>query len=335
MRVLVLDEGFMSGAFTALGLARAGCKVDVLAALGGRAECRTHDGRWWFGPRVGALGPTSFDSSRYDVVYAATEPLQAALGHPAASKPCVSAIVRAAGVETPDERAAESDDDVHRAVQELGLPIVVKGAHGRGGKYTFIARTLGDALGAARRQRAAGVGPFAQRYVPGPTCLVGGLFDHGRPLRLYAGKKVVQFPADTGPAAELVSVCDAPLFDAALRAFDAAKVTGLASADFVVNPGGGPEFLELNARPWGSISAAWEAGVDLFGPLVSQWRGENVAADLSFRHDVRCTVFPLALLTRSAPRALAAGIRRAWTAPIEPRLAAHIAHRLTRVALDW
>src|SRR3954464_14614723 len=104
MRVLILDEGFMSGAFTALGLARTGCQVDVIAAVGGRAECLTPDGRWSFGPLPAELNLSApIDRASWDVVYAATEPLQKALGQTIRSKSCASAIVRAAGVRTPCE----------------------------------------------------------------------------------------------------------------------------------------------------------------------------------------------------------------------------------------
>src|SRR5262245_26266862 len=104
MKVLVLDEGFMSGAYTALGLGEAGCQVDVLAAVGGRAKFRSATGVWRFGPRPGdpALH-AAFDRSRYDVVYPVTEPLQALEGRAVRSKPIASAIARQSGVSAPDE----------------------------------------------------------------------------------------------------------------------------------------------------------------------------------------------------------------------------------------
>jgi predicted ATP-grasp superfamily ATP-dependent carboligase len=183
--------------------------------------------------------------------------------------------------------------------------------------------------------RDIGAEPFAQRFVPGPTFLAGGLFDKGRALRIYCGRKTVQFPSGTGPAAELVSVREPGLLDAALRVFEAAQVTGLASADFVRAPDGTWQFLEMNPRPWGSISAAADAGVELFRPLAAIWKGEAVAPDLRFAEGVRSSVLPLAFLTAAAPRALWPALRGAGRGTIEPRLALHIAHRLTRVARHW
>jgi hypothetical protein len=332
MNVLILDEGFTSGAFTAIGLARAGCRVDVQAAVGGRAECRTATGHWWFGP-----GPSEFAAppGDWDIVYPATEPLQSAMGIEVRSKQCMSALARSAGVLTPEEHSVEADDDVRAATLAFGLPLVIKGSFGRGGKTTFLAPKLDAAVSAARRLRTEGAKPFAQRFIPGPTFLVGGLFQSGRALRIYSGRKTVQFPARTGPAAELVSVSDAGLLDAALRVFEAARVTGLASADFMRAPDGTWQFLELNPRAWGSISACRDAGVELFQPLAALWKGETVAPDLRFRDGVRSSVLPLAFLTSAAPRALWPALVSAADGMIEPRLALHIVHRLTRVARHW
>jgi hypothetical protein len=178
--------------------------------------------------------------------------------------------------------------------------------------------------------------------VDGPTYLAGGLFDGGRALRLFAGAKTVQYPPRVGPAAVLTSVADPALAAAAVRAAAAAHVTGLASLDFVRDAGGGYHFLELNPRPWGSIDAAARAEVDLFAALVRLWRAEVPAPNLGCRPGVRTPVFPLYLLAAptwrsgTAARALLPDVRRALAlARAEPALAAHVVHRLARVALNW
>jgi hypothetical protein len=118
-----------------------------------------------------------------------------------------------------------------------------------------------------------------------------------------------------------------------LRVFEASGVTGIASADFVRDGRGAYHFLELNPRPWGSIAAARDAGVDLFSPLVALWSGHSITADLLFRTGVRSAVFPLALLS---PRCWVSGAAlRSIPAPRNPRLVAHLAHRLARVAKNW
>jgi nucleotide-binding universal stress UspA family protein len=158
MRVLLLDEGFISGTVTARGLRRAGCLVDVIAATGGRGRCVTRDGTWRLAPRVGDprlpdVITAAIRRSTYDVVYPVTEPLQWLVWdarpvweplvfprvpepHRAArrDKRVMSALVAAAGVAIPRQLPAGSDAEVRAAVRALGVPLVVKGVRGRGGQ---------------------------------------------------------------------------------------------------------------------------------------------------------------------------------------------------------
>lgn len=366
MRVLVLDEGFISGTVTARGLRRAGCTVDVIAATGGSGECEAGLGTWSLAPRIG--DPRLLDAidaavarSAYDVIYPVTEPLQWLIwdshpewerlvypkvdhDHRAArrDKRAMSALAARAGVRTPREMSASNDREVADAVVALGLPVVIKGSTGRGGNATHICDSHTAARLAAHDMRTRGIAGFAQEYVHGTTHLVGGLFDDGRPLRLHAGEKTLQYPPRVGPAAEILSVADDELIDVGRRVFAAASVTGLASIDVVRDADGHFHFLELNPRPWGSIDAAREARVQLFGALVQLWRQFPVEPSLHFEPGVRTPVLPLYLLAVSswrageARRAVMRHVRRAMAvAREEPVFAGHVAHRLMRVGLNW
>ena len=329
MRVLLLDEGFVSGALTGFGVKRAGCWVHVLACVGGTHRVQSRGSTWELAPRVGdpALLPLIRARSRgFDVVYPVTEPLQELATGVRHDKRRTSATMRAAGLLVPDE--AELSD-----LGVFGFPVVLKGDTGRGGCNTFVIPNR-----AATRNLHFDSHYFLQRFIDGPTYLAGGLFDRGRALRLYMARKTVQFPARTGPAAELLSVDDQALRSAALHAFEVAGVTGIASADFIRDCDGRFHFLELNARPWGSMAAAAAAGVDLFAPLVSLWRGERVVPDLRFHAGVRTATSPLYLLSpgmwltgrafRPALNDLGDLVPFAWR---EPALAIHLAHRLLRM----
>jgi hypothetical protein len=366
MRVLLLDEGFISGAVTARGLARVGCHVDVIAATGGRGGCTTAAGTWTLACRVGdprllGIVDAAACAASYDIIYPVTEPLQwllwdACPAWTAAIFPCVaepdrparcdkrllSARVAAAGVTIPREMAASTKDEVRCAVNALGLPLVIKGVRGRGGNATIVCEVLAHAWAAARRLHARGTRPFAQEYIAGSTYLAGGVFDSGRTVRFFGGEKTVQFPARVGPAAELTSVDDPALALAASRVAEATRLTGLASMDFVRDLEGQYQFLELNPRPWGSIQAAACAGVDLFTDLVALWRAETPMSSSDATPGVRTPIFPLYLLSThawrsgAAARTLLPDVKRALAlARVEPALAAHLVHRLTRVAVNW
>ena len=329
MRVLVLDEGFVSGALTGLGLRRAGCAVHVLAAVGGSQRVESHGSTWELASRVGDPSLPALireRSSGVDVMYAVTEPLQELTTGVRHSKRRTSAMMRDAGLLVPDEAELSQPN-------AFGFPVVLKGDTGRGGCNTHVIPGS-----EATRDLQFGPGFFLQRFIDGPTYLAGGLFDRGRALRLYMARKTVQFPARTGPAAELLSVDDPALRSAALQAFEVAGVTGIASADFIRDRDGRFHFLELNARPWGSMAAAAAAGVDLFAPLVSLWRGERVVPDLRFHAGVRTATSPLYLMSpgmwltgralRRALNDLGDLVPFAWR---ERALAIHLAHRLLRM----
>jgi hypothetical protein len=367
MRVLLLDEGFVSGAATARGLHAAGCDVDVVAAVGGRARCRATGGEWRFSGRIGTARlerdlETAAARRDYDVVYPATEPMQRlvwpraalwrALRLPTddairppglADKRRMSCVARSVGVPIPDQMDCAGASNIDEAIRRFGLPIVIKGAVGRGGRTTFIAASAAEARRAVHWIERQGIEAFAQRHLRGPTFLVGGVFHHGLPVRLYAGEKCIQFPASTGPAAVLISRRDHELIQSATRVFAAMRLNGLASADFIRDDDGRFHFLELNPRPWGSIVAARDVGVDLFAPLVETWRGRAPAARLAFADGVRSPILPLAVLSAAAWRSGDAprSLRRARGSPgrapesVAPAFAWHLARRALRVALNW
>jgi biotin carboxylase len=291
--------------------------------------------------------------ARPDIIYPVTEPLRALawqLSHDLgarvfphttplerrlfADKRAMADYLSARGVPTLDQRDATD----HRA---LGYPCVIKGLRGRGGCATHIATSAASADAAVARFGASAC--FAQTYVDGATHIVGGLFDRGRPVRVWVARKVTQYPARIGPASRLETV-DAPqLLAAALRTFELLNISGLASVDFIQCPGGAFAFLEINPRPWGSIGAARDAGVDLFAPFADLLRGGQPDADLAYGIGVTSSVFPLYLASRDEwrhPGALVHAVVHDLASPTgrlwrRPRQAVHLGRRLLQVARHW
>jgi predicted ATP-grasp superfamily ATP-dependent carboligase len=181
-------------------------------------------------------------------------------------------------------------------IDELGLPLVIKGATGEGGARVRIAESRRELAGLLGRAALLGGSWAAQEHVPGPTCLVGGLFHRGRALRLYAAEKLEQHPPRTGPAIRLRSSSHAALLELGRRVLEELRWSGLASVDFILRRDGTPVLLEVNPRPWGSIAGAADAGVDLFTPLTALLAGEEPAADLRFTAGRECLIFPRYLL---------------------------------------
>jgi hypothetical protein len=292
-------------------------------------------------PHDPAFRPFVRDLARkFDIVYPTTEPVITAL-HDVDTFPWM------------DEAQATTVLDKRAALQfarRVGLstpaggsgqfPVVVKAITGRGGDSVSIVRDDDAMRYAVGRIEAAGRIAHVERYIPGPTFLIGGLFERGRALRLYAGRKLRQHPARTGPASLIRSERPQELVAAGLRFFEELRWTGLASADFVQSSDGRFHFLEVNARPWGSIGAARACRVDLFTPLAALMRGEPVDANLDYDVGVTYRIFPLYLLERRyqldpltllrVARSLNA--ERFW---LHSRLAYHLVQRLLRVQANW
>ena len=357
-RVLLVEEGWHATMAIARGLADAGHAVTVVTANGTTARCTRRSVRWISGPTIASAAFVPYltrlvDEGRFDHVLPLTEPAMARLWdtpgpwtdrlHPATeawqrrllrSKHALVAHMAARGIDVPAQRPIGDLDD---AVRALGLPLVVKGATGSGGKQVRIVESREALEAAVRRARAFGGDWALQEHLAGPTYLVGGLFDRGEAIRLYAARKLEPHPPRTGGAIRLRSTDDAALLDAGRRAMRELRWTGFASADLMRRTDGRYVLLEINPRLWGSYAGAASAGVDLFTPFAALLAGARPAPALAFAADDDCLIFPRYL--NSAAHRTLAGARRAlrdlrgeqgrdWRDPI---LVVHLLRRLVHM----
>jgi biotin carboxylase len=175
----------------------------------------------------------------------------------------------------------------------------VKGITSGGGERVRISRTEDELRQAvADLARPGEELPSVQKFIDGPTFVVGGLFDDGNPLRLFAFEKIDLFPPGIGPSTRLRAVSYPALLDAGLRALKAVRWTGLGSAEFMGDADGVFHFVEVNPRVWGSAPLAVAAGVDLWAPLADLLAGRSVEPDLSYSPDFTATWFPPRLMAK-------------------------------------
>jgi hypothetical protein len=363
-RVLLLDEGWAASLYLAHGLSRAGCDVRAITfgpidryflgsfltqlrapiPPGGAAYAEFVD------RTVEEYQPThvlpmtdnllywawSTEAPWRRLVYPPTEPRQREL---LLDKFELSTYVSGLGVSIPQSVRVRSEAELKSGLEALGLPSVVKGVTGFGGTQVRIVETESQAMSAWRALTKDGSDLFLQRYIKGPTRLGGGLFHEGRAIRIYTTEKMEVYPPRTGPAVRVRSTRDADLLDQLLTVFRGLRWSGIASADFVRGPDGRHYFLEVNPRPWGSISGAANAGVDFFTPLAQALRGNVPEPDLTFRDGVNATMFPDHLHIRLHGGGIRALVRMAldptgwhgipWR---KPGIAMHLLRRLYR---DW
>jgi D-aspartate ligase len=207
----------------------------------------------------------------------------------ALSKNSALSIVTQAGVGAPKTLVPENESEIVSFAHEVGTPLVIKGETGQSGENVRIVWDANDAVTkyreVAAREMRPGRRPALQEFVRGPAYSVGGLFINGKPLRVIVHRKLIRYPYPHGGMSVkgVTERCPEVLRES-FKAFEAFEYTGLGHVEFIRDVRDGSfKFLEINARPWGTIGVAQRAGVDLFSPYGQLVNGLPVEADLRYR----------------------------------------------------
>jgi 3-methylcrotonyl-CoA carboxylase alpha subunit len=183
------------------------------------------------------------------------------------SKISARRLMTAAGVpvvpgETPDD---QSDQGLQRAIERVGLPVLVKASSGGGGKGMRSIVRMADAaeaVQAARREAIAAFGDgtlYVERLVQHPRHVEVQVFGdhHGRVLHLFerecSTQRRHQKVIEESPSPALTPGLRDQMTDAAVRAASAVGYRNAGTVEFLVdqNAAGGEAafyFLEMNTR---------------------------------------------------------------------------------------
>ena len=131
--------------------------------------------------------------------------------------------------------------------------------------------------------------PFLlQSFIDGHGEGLFALFDRGRAVDFFAHRRLRERPA-SGGVSVLSESAPVPvdLRDIAERLLAAQGWHGVAMVEFKRGRDGVPYLMEVNARFWGSLQLAVDAGVDFPARLVRLARGERLSAQPSYRVGAR------------------------------------------------
>jgi predicted ATP-grasp superfamily ATP-dependent carboligase len=199
-------------------------------------------------------------------------------------------------VPTPMTHYIRRAEDLETIAQNLRFPAVLKpyrsrirvsdGCVSASVKYA----TSLDAIGRLMDQHPVfREHPFLiQEQVMGEGAGLFALYDQGRPVVFFAHRRLREKPPSGGVSVLSESVAVSPLLQGmAQRLLDALQWHGVAMVEFKVAPDGTPYLIEINARFWGSLQLAVEAGVDFPWLLYQMGTGRPVDAVDSYQVGVR------------------------------------------------
>ncbi|TBR06655.1 MAG: acetyl/propionyl/methylcrotonyl-CoA carboxylase subunit alpha [Lysobacter sp.] len=190
------------------------------------------------------------------------------IGPPAASmrrmgsKAGAKELMQAAGVPVVPGYTGEeqSPDMLHREADRIGYPLMIKAAHGGGGKGMRIVRASGEfpaLLESCQREARNAFGRdrvLLERYVEQPRHIEIQVFAdrHGNTLHLFerecSAQRRYQKVLEESPSTFLSADMRRAMGDAAVQAARAIDYVNAGTVEFIVAPDGGFYFMEINTR---------------------------------------------------------------------------------------
>jgi predicted ATP-grasp superfamily ATP-dependent carboligase len=200
----------------------------------------------------------------------------------ASDKGQLDRLARRLDVPTPTTHCIARPDDLDR-LADVAFPCVIKPARSRlrtpaGWVRTSVMRASSrDELESLVSARPELKYPFlVQRVIAGEGVGVFALCDHGMPRLLFGHRRLREKPPSGGVSVLREAVPLDPVATAyACQLLEALQWHGVAMVEFKRERSSGtPYLMEINARFWGSLQLAIDAGVNFPLHAVRLWMGE-------------------------------------------------------------
>ncbi len=156
--------------------------------------------------------------------------------------------------------ADQSPELLAREAERIGFPLMIKAAHGGGGKGMRIVRALDEflpALESCQREAASAFGRdrvLLERYIESPRHIEFQVFGdtHGNTIHLgereCSAQRRYQKVLEESPSQFLTPELRAAMGKAAVEAAQAIDYGNAGTVEFIVAPDGGFWFMEINTR---------------------------------------------------------------------------------------
>ena len=181
-------------------------------------------------------------------------------------------------------------------LEELPYPLVLKPGKSwilHKGEWRRAAVRIADTADEAKNildsYWAFSAHPFMlQQCVEGEGAGVFAIYDQGKPLALFAHRRLREKPPGGGVSVLSTSAAvDPTLATPAQKLLDNVSWHGVAMVEFKVAADGTPYLMEINTRFWGSLQLAVDAGVDFPYLLYQITCGEKPEAVTDYKTDIK------------------------------------------------
>lgn len=199
-------------------------------------------------------------------------------------------LAKQLGVPIPDTLFVTDGNVDAIAEQITQYPVVVKPsrslvqADGRWTKTTVhFVSSKNELMELYKRTSYLSSPSLIQRRIEGTGQGIFGLFDHGKPLALFAHRRIREKPPAGGVSVLRASIAlPEPMTSYAVRLLEQVKWQGVAMVEFKVDGESDvPMLMEINGRFWGSLQLAIDAGLNMPQLLYKMAKGipETVPRD--------------------------------------------------------
>jgi hypothetical protein len=210
------------------------------------------------------------------------------------SKSVMVEEARKAGLRTPRSLQIPNSEHAMSIARQWGYPVMLKGDGGRAGSQVRLCKDEAQVQAAYADLRLATESQLSlQEWVDGESWAAGGYFLDGRLTKCHLYEKLFfQGMNPLSPPERIRHEADPQALDGLIKLGRHLRWSGFGQIDFIRNRKGEFFFLEFNPRPWGSITAADAAGVDIMGALTHWIHREECPVDLDNKDGWSGLVYP-------------------------------------------
>lgn len=183
-----------------------------------------------------------------------------------ADKAKTARLAREKGIKAPDTYVPDSIDDACSFLRERDrYPLIIKPRRGTSAIGVMIVTTVEQGIAGYLDVSKKFDLPLIQEYIPPGGKTVGAefLFYEGKEILSFCHERIREFPVMRGPSTYCKNYKGDDALEIGRKLFEGMRYSGFAMVELKRHPGTKELYLmEVNPRPWGSITLPVYAGID-------------------------------------------------------------------------